>query len=125
MEIIRIEIKEEDEGSRIDKVLSTSRPDLSRTQIQQWIKDGDILVNTKTVKPNYRVKTGDLLTVDEPEPEELDITAEDLDLEIVYEDADVLVVNKPTWNGRASCKSHTQVARLLMVLCIIARICPE
>ena len=61
MEIIRIEITEEDEGSRIDKVLSTSRPDLSRTQIQQWIKDGDILVNTKTVKPNYRVKIGDII----------------------------------------------------------------
>jgi 23S rRNA pseudouridine1911/1915/1917 synthase len=106
MEIIRIEIQEEEEGSRIDKVLSTSRPDLSRTQIQQWIKDGDILVNTKTVKPNYRVKTGDLLTVDEPEPEELDITAEDLELDIIYEDADVLVVNKPRGMVVHPAKSH-------------------
>ena len=104
MEIIRIEIREEDEGSRIDKVLSTSRPDLSRTQIQQWIKDGDVLVNDKKVKPNYRVKNGDLLTVDEPEPEELDIIAEDFNLDIVYEDRDVLVVNKPTRHGRPSCK---------------------
>ena len=47
------------------------------------------------VKPNYKVKQGDLLTVEEPEPEELDVVAEDLDLDIVYEDKDVLVVNKP------------------------------
>ena len=94
MEIFRIEVLEEDDGSRIDKVLTTSRPDLSRTQIQQWIRDGDILVNEKKVKPNYRVKAGNLLTLEEPELEELDIIAENLDLEIVYEDRDVLVVNK-------------------------------
>lgn len=94
MEILRIEVLEEDEGSRIDKVLTINRPDLSRTQIQQWIRDGDVLVNEKKVKPNYRVKTGDLLTLEEPELEELDIIAEDLDLEIVYEDQHVLVVNK-------------------------------
>jgi len=94
MEILRITVLEEDEGSRIDKVFTTSRPDLSRTQIQLWIKEGDILVNERKVKPNYRVKTGDLLTLEEPELEELDIIAEDLDLDIVYEDSDVLVVNK-------------------------------
>ncbi|MCZ2257093.1 RluA family pseudouridine synthase [Sporosarcina sp. G11-34] len=94
MEILRIKVLEEDEGSRIDKVLTTSRPDLSRTQIQLWIKEGDILVNERKVKPNYRVKIGDLLTLEEPELEELDIKAEDLDLDIVYEDSDVLVVNK-------------------------------
>ena len=47
------------------------------------------------MKPNYKVKQGDILTVDEPEPEELDVVAEDLHLEIVYEDKDVFVVNKP------------------------------
>lgn len=106
MEILRIEISEEEEGSRIDKVLTTSRPDLSRTQIQQWIKDGDVLVDNKKVKPNYRVKQGDLLTVEEPEPEVLDIIAEDLNLDIVYEDKDVLVVNKPRGMVVHPAKAH-------------------
>ena len=106
MEIIRIEITEEDAGSRLDKVLTTNRPDLSRTQIQQWIKDGNVLVNDKIVKPNYRVKEQDLLVVDEPELEELNIIAEDLNLEIIYEDSDVLVVNKPRGMVVHPAKAH-------------------
>jgi len=71
MKIKLVEITEENEGSRLDKIVAETRPDLSRTQIQQWIKDGDLLVGDRTVKPNYRVKQGDILTVDEPELEEL------------------------------------------------------
>lgn len=59
-----------------------------------WIKDGHILVNEKNEKTNYKVKENDVVTIDEPEPEELNIIAEDLDLDIIYEDEDVLVVNK-------------------------------
>lgn len=106
MEIIRIEINEEDAGSRLDKVLTTNRPDISRTQIQQWIKEGNALVNNKIVKPNYRVKENDLLVIDEPEPEELNVVAEDLDLEIIYEDSDVLVVNKPRGMVVHPAKAH-------------------
>ncbi|MFC5602998.1 RluA family pseudouridine synthase [Sporosarcina koreensis] len=95
MEPFEIEITEEHEKGRIDKVLSDINADWSRTQIQQWVKDGAVLVNDGTVKQNYKVKTGDIIEVMEPEPVELDIVAEDLDLDIVYEDADVLVVNKP------------------------------
>lgn len=106
MEIIRIEINEEDAGSRLDKVLTTNKPDISRTQIQQWIKDGNALVNEKVVKPNYRVKEKDILVVDEPELEELNIIAEDLNLEIIYEDSDVLVVNKPRGMVVHPAKAH-------------------
>lgn len=95
MEPFEFVITEEHGNGRIDKVLSDINADWSRTQIQQWVKDGAVLVNDGTVKPNYKVKTGDIIEVMEPEPVELDIVAEDLDLEIVYEDADVLVVNKP------------------------------
>lgn len=95
MEPFEIVITEEHAKGRIDKVLSDINADWSRTQIQQWVKDGAVLVNDGIVKPNYKVKTGDAIEVMEPEPVELDIVAEDLDLEIVYEDADVLVVNKP------------------------------
>ena len=52
-----IEITEEHEGSRIDKALTTINPDWSRTQIQQWLKDGLVLVDGTQVKPNYKVKT--------------------------------------------------------------------
>ncbi|WP_040286920.1 RluA family pseudouridine synthase [Sporosarcina koreensis] len=96
MEQIQYIIEHETAGERIDKALTAANPDWSRTLIQQWVKEGIVLVNGSTVKANYKVKDGDVLTVDEPEPEELDIPAEDLDLDIVYEDKDVLVVNKPS-----------------------------
>ena len=95
MEKIEIEITEEHKGSRIDKALSEVNPEWSRTQIQTWLKDGFVLVGGTQVKPNYKVKLGDTITVDEPELEELDVVAENLNLDIVYEDKDVLVVNKP------------------------------
>ncbi len=91
-----IEITEEHAGNRIDKALSAINSDWSRTHLQNWLKDSLVLVNEKKVKPNYKVKTGDVVTINEPEPEELDVVAEDLQLDIVYEDKDVLVVNKPS-----------------------------
>lgn len=90
-----LEITSEHSGGRIDKALSAFDPDWTRSKVQSWVKDGLILVNGKTVKPNYQLKEGDRVEVSEPEPEPLEIIPEDLDLDIVYEDADVLVVNKP------------------------------
>ncbi|MBE1553538.1 RluA family pseudouridine synthase [Sporosarcina limicola] len=95
MERFEIEITEEQVGSRIDKALSSINSEWSRTHIQHWLKDGFVLLDGIQVKPNYKVKLGDIVTVDEPEPVELDVIAEDLNLDIVYEDKDVLVVNKP------------------------------
>lgn len=95
MERFEFEITEELAGNRIDKALATLQPEWSRTQIQQWVKDGHIQVNNSSLKPNGKVKLGDLIVVEQPAPEVYDIEAEDLQLEIVYEDADVLVVNKP------------------------------
>lgn len=95
MERFEYEITEETAGNRIDKALALLQPDWSRTQIQQWVKDERIQVNGSFMKSNYKVKTGDVVSVEQPEPEAYDIVAEDLNLEIVYEDQDVLVVNKP------------------------------
>lgn len=106
MERQRIEVTEESIGDRLDKLLFLNLADLSRTQIQQWIKDGNVLVNEKIVKPNYRVSAEDVITVVEPELEELNIIAEDLNLDIVYEDQDVLVVNKPRGMVVHPAKSH-------------------
>ena len=88
-------ISEEQAGDRIDKVISTLDAEWSRSQVQQWIKDGSVLVNGAQVKTNYKCSLNDKLEITIPEPEVLDVIAEEMDLEIYYEDADVLVVNKP------------------------------
>ena len=86
---------QQSKNERIDKFVTGINNEWSRTQVQQWIKDEVVTVNGKAVKGNYKVKEEDEITVTIPEPEELDIQPEDLNLEIYYEDADVLVVNKP------------------------------
>ena len=86
---------QKNKNERIDKFVAGINNEWSRTQVQQWIKDDVVTVNGKAVKGNYKVKENDEITVTIPEPEELDIQPEDMNLEIYYEDADVLVVNKP------------------------------
>lgn len=88
-------ILEDQKGERIDKVISSLNEEWSRTQVQQWVKDGCILVNGKQVKTNYKCAANDLLEINIPEPEELDVLPEEMDLEIYFEDKDVIVVNKP------------------------------
>jgi 23S rRNA pseudouridine1911/1915/1917 synthase len=88
-------ISEEQAGDRIDKVVSTLDPEWSRSQVQQWIKEGNVLVNGAQVKTNYKCSLDDKLEIVIPEPEILDVIPEEMDLEIYYEDHDVLVVNKP------------------------------
>jgi len=88
-------IPDEQAGERIDKVLSSLNADWSRTQVQQWIKEGNVLVNGQTPKTNYKCSADDKIEISIPEPEELDVVPEKMDLDIYYEDQDVLVVNKP------------------------------
>ncbi|MBR0589922.1 RluA family pseudouridine synthase [Bacillus pumilus] len=95
MNQVNIAVSEEQTSERLDKFLSTTEPEWSRTQVQQWVKDGLIEVNGKQVKANYKVQAGDQIKIEIPEPEVLDVEAEPMDLDIYYEDADVLVVNKP------------------------------
>ena len=94
-EVVQVTVAAEQKNERIDKFVTGINNEWSRTQVQQWIKDEVVTVNGKAVKGNYKVKEEDEITVTIPEPEELDIQPEDLNLEIYYEDADVLVVNKP------------------------------
>ncbi|MGO4899504.1 RluA family pseudouridine synthase [Bacillus sp. GM2] len=95
MEHFDMTVHEEHKGERIDKYLTAVEADWSRTQVQQWIKEDRVLVNGNAVKANYKVQEGDAVSVHVPEPEPLDVTAEPMDLDIYYEDQDVLVVNKP------------------------------
>ncbi|SER57747.1 RluA family pseudouridine synthase [Psychrobacillus sp. OK032] len=95
MEELTFVIEKEQEKERIDKALASFDSDWSRTQIQNFIKDGHVLVNNEAAKSNYKVKEGDVIVVSPPEAIPLDIVAENLDLNIVYEDEDVVVVYKP------------------------------
>ncbi|AFC32185.1 YlyB [Paenibacillus mucilaginosus 3016] len=91
-------VGEEEAGERIDKFLAEMLEDgldVSRTQLQQWIKDGHVTVSGRIVKPNYKLGEGDSLKLVVPEPQELELTAEDIPLDVIYEDSDVIVVNKP------------------------------
>ena len=89
-----VNITEYDDGERVDKLLSALINDMSRTYIQKLIKDGLVLVNDKTVKPNYRLAEGDYVSVDIPEPVLPHIEPENIPIDIVYEDDDLLVINK-------------------------------
>ena len=80
---------------RIDKYLAQEMPELSRSHIQKLIKDGNILVNQKPVKANYRLSFDDMVEVTIPELKEPEIEAENIPLDILYEDADIIIVNKP------------------------------
>ena len=82
-------------GERIDRFLSKDLENLSRSYLQKLLKDGDIIVNGKVVKANYKVSQGDEIQVSIPEPETPDILPENIPLDILYEDDDILVVNKP------------------------------
>ena len=83
------------EGQRIDRYLSDELEDRSRSYIQKIMKEGYVKVNQKPVKSNYRLSFGDSVEVTLPEAKEPDIVPEDIPLDILYEDQDVIVVNKP------------------------------
>ena len=89
------EVEYEYEGERLDKYVSILFPEQSRSFFQKLIKDGNVSVNDKVQKANYRLKTEDLVTVEIPDAVETQILPEDIPLDILYEDDDLLVVNKP------------------------------
>lgn len=95
MEELRFEIAEDMEDERIDKCISLLVEELSRSFIQKLIKDGNVLVNGKPVKGSFRVKCEDEVVFSVPESVEPDIEPENIPLDILYEDADLIVVNKP------------------------------
>ncbi|MFC4735526.1 RluA family pseudouridine synthase [Bacillus daqingensis] len=92
--MIEHEFQPEETGIRLDKWLS-DHTDWTRSAVQDWVKSGYVKVNGSQEKSNYKLKAGDLIHVQEPEPEELELVAEDLQLDVIYEDQDVIVVNKP------------------------------
>ena len=88
-------VTEDISGDRIDKFLSEQCEELSRSFLQKLLKAGEIFVNGKPVKASYRVVDGDSILFEVPEATEPEILPEDIPLDIVYEDHDVILVNKP------------------------------
>lgn len=88
-------VTEEQGKTRLDKLLVELNPDRSRSQVQLWITKAHVMVNENIVKANYNCQPEDVISWSIPAVEPLDITAENIPLSIVYEDSDLLVVNKP------------------------------
>jgi len=83
-----------EEANRLDKVIASLETDLSREAIQRMIKNGKIMVNGKTAKPSYKTSIGDDITIEEEIVEEVDLKPQEMPLNIIYEDNDLLVINK-------------------------------
>lgn len=94
-ETIQISVDPDVQSQRIDRYLAEALPDVSRSYAQQLIIDGHVRVNDRTVKPSYQIQPADQIDVTLPLPKPTDLVAENLPLNVVYEDADLLVVDKP------------------------------
>lgn len=116
MENFEVVVEESHNGVRIDKYLTEILPDFSRSRVQQLIEERYVEVNDLETKSNYKVKTGDIVSAEWPEDETLEVEAEEMDLDILYEDSDIIVINKPKGmvvHPGAGNPSHTLVNGLL------------
>ena len=84
-----------EEKDRLDKYISNKTDEISRVMIQKLIDEGEILVNGKSQKASYKVQNGDKISINIPEVKEVGLKSQDIPLDIIYEDNDILVVNKP------------------------------
>jgi len=94
-EIITLSAQKNSAGTRIDKYISESIDEMTRSAVQGLIVSGGVLADGKTVSKNYKIKGNETITVEVPEPQPMDALPENIPLDIVYEDNDLLVVNKP------------------------------
>lgn len=91
----KIIVQNNEKGVRLDSYITKKLNDLSRANIQRLIEDGNILVNSAKQKISYKVNSGDKIKITIPEPKKIDLKPQDIKVEIVYEDNDIIVVNKP------------------------------
>ncbi len=88
-------VNKEDENNRIDSYLTKKKDGISRVAVQRLMEEEKILVNGKKTKPSYRIQENDEITIEEEKPKEIELKAQDIPIEIIYEDKDIIVVNKP------------------------------
>lgn len=115
-ELLVYEVGDGEGNCRIDRYLSEQMEGNSRSFVQKLLKDGKVSISGKSVKASYKVQPGDRIEARVPEPEELEILPEDIPLDILYEDEDLLIVNKPKGmvvHPSAGHYSHTLVNAVL------------
>ena len=88
-------VSQEEKGKRLDTYIPSVDTDITRTSAQRLIEDGNILVNGKNAKVSYKIQENDKISVEIPKPKQIELKAQDIPIEIVYEDSDIIVVNKP------------------------------
>lgn len=88
-------VKKEDDKIRIDSYLAKQKNGLSRVAVQRLIEEEKILVNGKKTKASYKIQENDKIIVEEDKPKETNLKAQNIPIEIIYEDKDIIVVNKP------------------------------
>lgn len=91
----RLTVSPEEAGVRIDKYLTEQLPDITRSYLQKLLKDGSVQMNGKPVKASTKTAVGAVIELTIPEPEEPEILPEDIPFDILYEDSDVILINKP------------------------------
>lgn len=106
MKEIRLEADKKDENQRIDKYLSQTMPDVSRSYFQKLLKEHEVYVGERAVKANYRLQEGDQIHFQLPQDEEPDILPENIPLNILYEDDYLLIINKPKDMVVHPCPGH-------------------
>src|SRR5947209_8757329 len=94
-EALVFDVSEADAGARLDAFLAARVREVSRTALKRAIEDGDVLVGGRAAKPSRKLRAGERVEVELPAPAPLELAPEDIPLDIVYEDDDIVVVNKP------------------------------
>jgi 23S rRNA pseudouridine1911/1915/1917 synthase len=114
--MITLEVERQHSGSRLDRFLAATLADFSRARLQTLIRDGFVKLNGKIPRPRDAVRTGDTIELEEPEVEKVEAQPEQIALEILFEDDDLLVLNKPAglvMHPGAGHQQHTLVNALL------------
>lgn len=92
----KIIVNDVSDGARIDSFIASNNEELSRMTVKKLIEDGNVIVNGKQISKNsYKVKSGDIVEFEVPEAKQVELVAQDIPIDIVYEDNDIIVVNKP------------------------------
>ena len=118
-------LQPEDSGQRLDKWLQLQLPDMTRSAVQKLIEQGNVTRNGMTVSKNGKGNAGDVIEVIVPQPKPLEVTAQDIPLDILYEDNDLLVVNKPKGmvvHPAAGNDDGTLVMRCCITVVILCRV---
>lgn len=87
-------IRQDEQNIRLDKIITNIDNSISRTSVQRLIEEGKILVNEKQEKPSYKVNEGDIIKIEKEEPQEIDLKPQEIPIDIIYEDKDILIINK-------------------------------